>query len=142
MLVESIDKEDKNIVFVYTTCQDLAEAKYLSLSAIEDKLAICADFWEVNSIYPWHSVMQDVNQYMVMMTTQKPLAQKLISFITGLHSYSIPMVGCTDVPFANPSYLTWVDKTLSSMEPYRSIEEDQAIQRSLAEDGYHPGHLK
>jgi periplasmic divalent cation tolerance protein len=142
MLVESIDKTDQRIVFVYTTCQDKEEARYLGLSAIEDKLAICADFWEVGSLYPWHGVMQDVNQYMVMMTTQKPLAEKLVAFITGLHSYSIPMVGQCNVPLANPAYLTWTNKTLISHEPYRSAEEDKAVQRSVAEDGYHPGHLK
>ena len=86
--------------------------------------------------------MQDVNQYMVMMTTQKPLAQKLVAFISGLHSYSIPMVAGCDVPFTNPAYLTWTDKTLSSREPYHSVDEEAAIQRSIAEEGYHPGHLK
>jgi periplasmic divalent cation tolerance protein len=142
MLVESIDKKDQNIVFIYTTCQDREEAKYLGLSAINEKLAICADFWEVGSIYPWHGVMQDVDQYMLMVTTQRPLAQKLVSFITGLHSYSLPMVAECDVPLTNPAYLTWANKTLASMEPYRSVDEDDAIKRSTAEDGYHPGHLK
>lgn len=142
MLVESIDKTDQNIVFVYTTCENKEEAKYLGLSAIEDKLAICVDYWEVNSLYPWHGVMQEVHQYMVMMTTQKPLAKKLVNFITGLHSYSIPMVGSSDVQISNPAYLTWTDKTLTSLEPYRSEAEDAAVQRSVAEDGYHPGHLK
>lgn len=142
MLVESIDKTNKNIVFVYTTCQDLAEAKYLSLSAIEERLAICSDFWEVSSLYPWHGVIQDVTQYMIMMTTEKSLAEKLVAFVAGLHSYSIPMVSTCESQITNPAYLTWADKTLNSMEIYKSAEEEIATERSIAEDGYHPGHLK
>lgn len=142
MLVESIDKEHKNIVFIYTTCQDLAEAKYLSLSAIQEKLAICADFWEVNSIYPWHGVIQDVNQYMVMITTEKSLAEKLIAFVASLHSYSIPMISSCEPNFTNPAYLTWAYKTLNNNEAYKSAEEEASKERSISEDGYHPGHLK
>jgi periplasmic divalent cation tolerance protein len=141
MLVESIDKTDQNIVFIYTTCQDKEEARFLGLSAIEDKLAICADFWPVDSLYPWHGVMQEVTQYMVMITTQKQLAHKLISFITGLHSYSIPMVGECEVPLANPAYLTWTNKTLINPDPYKTAAEEKAIERSISEEVYHPGPL-
>lgn len=130
------------MVFVYTTCADLKEAKYLSYSAIEEKLAICADFWPVESIYPWQGVVQDVEQYMIIFTTEKSLSEKLAGFISGLHSYSVPMVAECDTAFTNPAYAVWADKVLRSKDDFISPEEINRKQIEADEDGYHPGRLK
>ena len=130
------------MVFMYTSCTDKAEARHLGFSAVEEKLAICADFWPMESIYPWQGVVQDVAQYMVVFTTKKSLSRKLADFIGGLHSYRVPMIAEFDTAFLNNSYVMWADKTLLSDEDY--ISEHDAHKREIndEEDGYHPGKLK
>jgi periplasmic divalent cation tolerance protein len=134
--------QDK-MVFVYTTCADRAEAKHLAFSAVEEKLAICADFWPIESIYPWQGVVQDVTQYMVVFTTEKSLSMKLASFVGGLHSYSVPMIAECDTAFTSPAYSIWADKILHSQsEDYISEHDAYKKQINDEEDGYHPGRLK
>lgn len=134
--------QDK-MVFVYTTCNDKREARHLAYSAVGEKLAICADFWLIDSIYPWQGVIQDVSQYMVVFTTVKSLSQKLSSFVGGLHSYSVPMISESEMDFISPAYKIWADRILHSETP-DYISEESAYKKIIEEeeDGYHPGKLK
>lgn len=118
MLVEKIEKGDTNIVFIYTTCHDREEARFIGLECIQNHLAVCSDFWEINSVYPWDGVIQEVNQYMLMLTTEKRLSTQIIEFISKIHSYSTPMIAESDIPIMNPSYKFWTGTTLDSKEGY------------------------
>jgi periplasmic divalent cation tolerance protein len=144
MLVEKIEKKDMDVVFVYTTCHDWEEVRAIGLSAINNKLAVCSDFWEINSVYPWHGVIQEVDQYMLMLTTEKRLSKDLIEHIGDIHSYTTPMITQLDSAIMNSSYKFWVDSTLNSKEQYLSEEEGRLkeIQREEEESGYHFGKLK
>mgnify|MGYP003424469163 CR=1 FL=1 len=144
MLVEKVEKENLNIVFVYTTCHDWEEARSIGLSCIGEKLAVCSDSWEVNSIYPWRGVIQEVGQHMVMLTTEKRLASKLIEYIETIHSYTTPMVGVLDTALMNSSYKFWADITLRNTDKYVSEKELQIkmIEKDEEESGYHFGKLK
>ncbi len=144
MLVEKIKKEEVDIVFVYTTCHDWEEARAIGLSAIEKKLAVCSDFWEIDSVYPWHGVIQEVHQHMLMLTTERRLSTKLIDHIGDIHSYTTPMITQLDSAIMNSSYKFWVDVTLRSNEKYLSEEEGRLkeIHKQEEETGYHFGKLK
>lgn len=144
MLVEKVEKENTNVAFVYTTCHDWEEARYIGLACVEEKLAVCSDSWEINSIYPWKGVIQEVGQHMVMLTTEKRLVSKLIEHIEAIHSYTTPMVGELDTALMNSSYKFWVDVTLRSKEKYISEHERQIKDQDKDEEekGYHFGKLK
>lgn len=142
MIVEKVSTSGKDIVFVYTTCPSLEEVRSIGLSAIHEKLAVCMDYWSIGSIYPWNGVLQDVEQYMLMLTTDKELSDKLMKFISGMHSYSTPMITRIDTALMNPSYKFWATDVLSSTEPYITEEEQRLKEINDQEDGYHPGKLK
>lgn len=142
MLVEKIEKGAKDVVFVYTTCHDWAEARSLGLAAIENKLAVCADFWEINSVYPWHGVIQEVGQYMLMITTEEEFSEKLIKFIGGVHSYTTPMIARLDTALVNPTYKFWVEDTIHNKDAYISENEARNRQEIEEDGGYHFGKLK
>lgn len=142
MIVEKITHESKDIVFIYTTCQSADEARSIGLATIEERLAISADYWIIGSIYPWRGVIQDVEQYMLMLTTQKSLSERLIKYIEGLHSYSTPMITRLDTALINPNYTFWVENTLSAKDAYISEEERRQREEDENSDGYHYGKLK
>jgi len=125
MLFEPVNKELKNIVFVYTTCSSLEEARSLGLSSVNEKLAISADYWFVDSIYPWNGVVVEGNQYMLMLATQKELSEELIKYIEIRHSYHIPMIAICDVPTTNHLYYSWVENTLANKDKYISEDEEK-----------------
>jgi periplasmic divalent cation tolerance protein len=140
MLFEKVDKDAKNIVFVYTTCFDVGEAREMGLSAIHEKLAISADYWIINSIYPWRDVIQEGEQYMLMFSTQKALSEKLMKHIEAEHSYSVPVVVRLDVSLANQPYSFWVDNILTRKGDY--ITETEAEIKKKKERGPHYDRLK
>jgi uncharacterized protein involved in tolerance to divalent cations len=142
MLVEKITHEPKDIVFIYTTCHSADEARSIGLASIEERLAISADYWVIGSIYPWRGVIQDVDQYMLMLTTQKFLSEKLIKYVGALHSYSAPMITRLDTAMMNPTYNFWVENTLNGSETYITEEERIIRDQNESEDGYHYGKLK
>lgn len=140
MLFEKVEKDEKNIVFVYTTCSSIEEAREIGLGAIKEKLAISADYWIINSIYPWKGVIQEIDQYMLMFSTERLLSDKLIKHIEAEHSYSVPMVVRCDVAITNQPYSFWVDNTLISKEEYITEEEYQLRKKQEEESRY--GRLK
>ena len=117
-ITEKIEKGSNNIVFVYTICADKAEALSLGYSAILNKLAISMDYWNIDSIYPWQGVIQEVSQLILMFSTEKYLSSKLMKHIESEHSYNIPMVICSDTNIANIPYSLWVTNTLKSEDKY------------------------
>lgn len=142
MIVEKLEKGAKDTIFIYTTCRDREEARSIGLSAIEKKLAVCADFWEINSIYPWHNVIQDVEQYMLILTTEGEMGAELIKFIGTIHSYSTPMIARLDTNMMNVDYKFWVEDTLHGKGEYMSESEAKLKKAYDDEDGYHFGKLK
>ena len=136
------DLEKKKIIFVYTTCPNIEEARSMGLSAIKEKLAFSADFWVIESLYQWHEEMQDVSQYMLMLTSEKGVTEKLIKFITSIHSYSTPMIAACDTEMVNKNYAYWADSILlghEMYEPSKVQEDDETDQKS---DGLYYGKLK
>jgi uncharacterized protein involved in tolerance to divalent cations len=116
------------------------EARDIGLSAIKEKLAISADYWIINSIYPWSNVIQEGEQYMLMFATQKTLSDHLMKHIEMEHSYSVPVVVRTDILKANQPYTFWVDTTLTNKNQY--ITETEAETKKKNERGYHYNRLK
>jgi len=125
MLFEPIDKGLKNIVFIYTTCSSIEEARSLGFSSVNEKLAISADYWFLDSIYLWNGVIREGNQYMLMLATQKELSEELIKHIEIRHSYHIPMIARCDVPMTNHLYHSWVENILTNKDEYISEAEEK-----------------
>lgn len=141
MLFEPVQKDLKDIVFVYTTCSDIEEARAIGFSAVEEKLAISADYWPINSIYPWKNVIQEVDQCMLMCATQKYLGDQLVKHIESEHSYDVPTIIRVDSAMVNQPYSFWVDTVLSSKDKYISEEEYQKKKKE-EEGGYQYDKLK
>lgn len=142
MLFNQLKKEDKKIVFVYTACSNIEEAKKIGFLAVREKLAISADSWEIDSIYPWQGVIQEISQHMLLLTTQKGLVEELIKYVNDNHSYSTPVIISCDTCLTNTSYAFWVGTTLSGKEKYITQKEAKTRAKEEQEGVYHYGKLK
>lgn len=130
MIYETVEKNSKEIVFVYTTCPSISEARGIGLSSIKEKLAASADYWLINSIYPWNKVIQEGEQYMLMFTTEKSLSSTLMKHIEMEHSYSIPVIMISETLVTNQPYHFWVDNILTDKEGYITETEEEIKKRS------------
>jgi periplasmic divalent cation tolerance protein len=118
MLYEKIEKGEDDIVFVYTICGSVEEARSMGYSAIREKLAISMDYWAIHSVYPWQNVIQEIDQYMLIFSTQKSLSKKLSKHLESEHSYKIPMIVICNTDMTNIPYYLWVENTLKDGEQY------------------------
>jgi periplasmic divalent cation tolerance protein len=134
MIIDKVHPD--KIVFVYTTCTNKDEARSIGLACINEHLAVCADFWPIESVYPWDGVIENVEQYTLMLTTKSSLSEKLTLFIAGLHSYSTPMIATSEVANMSPSYKFWMDKVLLEKGEYPEFKNKEVDQ------DYEPGKLK
>ncbi|MFA6999724.1 MAG: divalent cation tolerance protein CutA [Candidatus Paceibacterota bacterium] len=135
-IFEKIEKGIDDIVFVYTICGSIDEARTLGYGAIQEKLAISMDYWVINSIYPWQGVIQEAGQYMLMFSTQKFLSDKLVKHIEAEHSYKIPMVARCNTDMTNVPYFMWVENTLKNDDKYITEEEEKVIKDTEENTNY------
>lgn len=127
MLYEKIEKGSEDIVFVYTICGDMEEARSMGYSALREKIAISMDYWVINSIYPWQNVIKEINQYILMFSTQKSISHHLVKHIESEHSYKIPMITVCHMDMTNLPYSLWVENTLRDNTKY--ITESESINK-------------
>ena len=143
MLTEKIQKKNKDLVFVYTTCADKEQAKSIAYEVIGERLAASADFWPISSIYPWQSVIQDVEQYMLVVTTQKELAQRLMKYIESVHTYAVPVITECDISVSTQAYRFWIDETLENSKSFITQEQAAVADKADQEDQeFHLEQLK
>jgi len=122
-IFQRVEKGADDIVFVYTICGSIEEARSMGYSSVQEKLAISMDYWVIHSIYPWQNVIQEIDQYMLMFSTQKDLSDKLVKHLESEHSYKIPMIAKCNIAMTNLPYSLWVNDILDSDEKYETLAE-------------------
>lgn len=115
-ITEKIEKGAEDVVFVYTICGDIEQARSMGYSAIEEKLAISMDYWVIHSVYPWQGVIREIDQYMLMFSTQKSLSEELMKHVQAEHSYKVPMIVRCNTDMSNVPYSLWMEDTLKNEE--------------------------
>lgn len=135
-ILEKIEKGGEDVVFIYTICGDMEEARSMGYSAIREKIAISMDYWIVNSIYPWTGVIHEHVQYMLMFSTKKNLSETLMKHLEAEHSYSVPMIVECNINMSNVPYSLWVDNTLKNNDPYITETEDEMRKRRESDEGF------
>lgn len=100
------------MVFIYTTCENMDEAKKLGGIIIEKKIAACVDFWPISSCYNWEGSMKCVDQAMLLVTTFELKLDGVTELINENHTYSIPLIAGVDVRRINHPYKEWMMKEI------------------------------
>jgi periplasmic divalent cation tolerance protein len=103
------DPGDVKFVQVATTFDAVEEAEALASSAVEARLAACAQAeGPVTSVYRWDGAVQKDKEWRVTFKTTAALADRLTEYIVREHSYDVPEVLVTPVIGGHQKYLEWV----------------------------------
>lgn len=100
------------MVFIYTTCESMEEARKIGELIIQNKTGACVDFWPVSSCYNWEGGLQCVEQVMLLVTTFETKIEEVTEIISKNHSYSIPVIAAVDVRRINRPYKEWMTKEM------------------------------
>lgn len=101
------------MVFIYSTCRDLEEARKLSKLFVEKKIAACVDTWPIESCYTWEGAMKCENEHALLIKTNESKIQDIEDIIHLDHSYSTPIVAAVDVKRINRPYREWMSGIVS-----------------------------
>ncbi len=101
-------------ILAYVTASSEPEAFRIAETAVQDKLAACANVGsKVTSMYWWEGVVQSSDEYVVMLKTTKDKFAQLEHMIKKMHSYENPCIIMLDIKDGSKEFLNWISETVS-----------------------------
>lgn len=98
-------------VLVTTTTDSVDEAQRLAMTAVQARLAACAQVSApITSTYWWEGVVEATTEYRIDFKTDRELAVRLAEHLKATHSYDVPEVIFVPILGGNPSYLAWISE--------------------------------
>lgn len=99
---------------VTTTTETLEAARALARSAVEARLAACAQIsGPIESVYRWQGRIEQSQEWVVVFKARGSSYQMLENHIKENHSYEVPEIVATPITEGSPAYLSWVEENAS-----------------------------
>jgi periplasmic divalent cation tolerance protein len=97
------------LVIAWTTVSEQEDALRLSRTAIQQRLAACAQIdGPIVSVYTWSGKTEESREYRVAFKTMEDRLQELEALIVGEHPYETPEFVAVQVTRSSEKYLNWV----------------------------------
>ena len=101
-----------NTIAVFTTTDNLEEARKLATTLVEKKLAACTQISEIESFYTWENDVQNDQEFRIMFKTTKDKYKDVEKAILKIHSYDLPAIYAVDVDELYKPYGDWLNESL------------------------------
>ena len=99
--------------FVYITVKNMAEAKKTGNLLVRKKLAACVNIFQgMQSIYFWEGKIQNDEEAVVIMKTQKRKLKELEKTVRENHSYKNPCIVWFKVDGGSKMYRDWIQNSI------------------------------
>jgi periplasmic divalent cation tolerance protein len=96
---------------VVTTTDSRAEAERLARSAVEQRLAACAQVvGPVTSTYWWEGAVQTATEWQCQLKTTAGRFDDLRAHLEREHSYETPEIVATPIVSGGAAYLEWIER--------------------------------
>jgi periplasmic divalent cation tolerance protein len=103
-----------NEVVIFITSGSEKEAKELARVLVEEKLAACVNILSgVESLYWWKDKIESSREWMLVVKTQRKMANKVVKRVKEIHSYEVPEVIALPIVEGNKDYLRWISDALA-----------------------------
>ena len=94
---------------VYMTAGDLAEARRIGRTLVEERLAACVNIIDgMRAVYRWEGELQEGQEVVVIAKTVAAKVDALVARVKALHSYECCCVLALPVAAGNPPFLDWI----------------------------------
>jgi periplasmic divalent cation tolerance protein len=103
-----------DIIEVTTTCACQDTARELARQLVATRLAACVQILgPIESHYRWQEQVQCEQEWICKVKSLKPLASRLIEFITSHHAYEVPEILIQPVLQSSQGYEQWLRTEVS-----------------------------
>ena len=101
-----------NTIAVFTTTDNLEEARKLATTLVEQKLAACTQISKIESFYTWENDVQNDQEFRIMFKTTKDKYKDVEKAILKIHAYDLPAIYAVDVDEIYKPYGDWINESL------------------------------
>ena len=101
----------KDLVSVYTTLPDRESVDRLARLLVEERLAACANFFPLESVYRWKGKLEKASEWALILKTRRGLYEAVERRIRDAHPYDVPAVVAYDITAGLPDYLAWIGES-------------------------------
>jgi periplasmic divalent cation tolerance protein len=95
---------------VYIICRDMEEAGHIADVLIGERLAACANFDIISSVYRWQGRVEHDTEVSMICKTTTARVPDVIKRVKELHSYELPCITSWKLDGGYQPYLDWVKK--------------------------------
>ena len=99
------------VVFLYTTWPDAETAEAVARTAVEQRLAACANrFAPMRSIYRWEGKVEETDEIPMTFKTTAAAVPALKALILQRHPYDLPAILAlpVDAALSHDAFLAWI----------------------------------
>lgn len=97
------------MLLVITNMPDVASAKLLANTLIEQRVAACVNLLApCTSVYRWQEQIETATEIPVLIKTTQAVYAQIETLIRATHPYELPEIIAVPVSAASPEYLKWV----------------------------------
>ena len=93
-----------NMIAIFTTTDNLKEARKLAKTLVEQKLVACTQISDIESFYNWENNVQNDQEFRIMFKTTKNKYKDVERAILKIHSYDLPAIYAVDLDELNKPY--------------------------------------
>ncbi len=98
-----------DVVLVYMTAENRAEAERIGRVLVEERWAACVNVLDgMTSMYWWEDKVQHAQETVLIAKTQANLLDGLKERVLTLHSYECPCIVAWPVTGGHESFLDWI----------------------------------
>ncbi|MFT3745985.1 MAG: divalent-cation tolerance protein CutA [Pyrinomonadaceae bacterium] len=103
-----------DMLIVFTTVPDPAQAEALASAMVSAKLAACVQILPpMNSVYVWEGEVQKEPENLLLIKTLPEKYKQLEAFILERHSYDIPEIVAIEPKNISLLYLQWMQQVMA-----------------------------
>ena len=98
-----------DLIEVTTTCGCQESARELAHKLVAARLAACVQInGPIESVFHWEGEVRSDQEWVCTIKSLKPLAERLIDFISKNHTYEVPQILIQPVMISSPDYEQWL----------------------------------
>jgi periplasmic divalent cation tolerance protein len=99
----------QEFIVVYVTAGSPAEGDRLARALVDERLAACVNrLGPVQSVYRWEGKIEQSEEQLLIIKTQRRLFAALEKRVRELHSYSVPEIVALPIIDGSQDYFRWL----------------------------------
>jgi periplasmic divalent cation tolerance protein len=117
---------ERPVRIVYCAAPSRAVAERLAEGSVARRLAACANFWPIRSVYWWGGAVERADEHALVFKTSPKKLGSLFRYVVRHHPYEVPDLFELQVPRVHEPFVRWL---LDAIDPASRSALDRAPAR-------------